>query len=68
MSEESAPFIAAACSAMFVGCTAFGLASVKLDSRSAFWREQAIAHGAAEYRIVDPATGRTEFKWKEESK
>jgi hypothetical protein len=28
-------------------------------------RTEAIKAGAAEYVIVDPATGRTEFRWKE---
>jgi hypothetical protein len=29
-------------------------------------RAEAIKAGAAEYVIVDPATGRTEFRWKEQ--
>lgn len=27
--------------------------------------EQAIKHGAAEWVITDPASGKTEFRWKE---
>jgi hypothetical protein len=31
-------------------------------------RKEAISHGYASYEIVDAKTGRTEFKWKEQSK
>lgn len=35
------------------------------DNINARWRQTAIEHGAAEYCIVDEATGAVEFRWKE---
>lgn len=46
-------------------CAALGFAVGEHIWRGVFEHE-AVAAGAAEYVIIDPATGATEFRWKRE--
>lgn len=46
---------------LFFMCVAMGDYMEERD----ILKQEAIKHGAAEYVIVDPSTGKTEFKWKE---
>ena len=45
----------------------FGIGAMLAEnSSSRRWAHEAIEHGAAEYVIVDEATGAVEFRWKEQ--
>lgn len=59
------------------GCVAFIFTAVVIGFlgfiggaylRECVFKREAIEHHAAEYVIVDEATGKTEFRWKDEAK
>lgn len=60
--KDVANFFAALLVGLFM--FAIGLA-VGVRGQQSYDEKAAVKHGAAEFVIVDPKTGRTEFRWKE---